>query len=164
MANILGFVGMVLCSVALVAGIVAVAINMWETAEFAGTSRKNGLWKSCVADTCVDINLDDFDSEWKSSVQALRALVIIGILVMAAAIACAVLWLFVMKENAMLILIGGVAAAIGGVMFLAAMAVFVAKVKTESFDLSAGFAIDIVGWILAWAGAGVLIFSKVKAE
>lgn len=155
---------MVLCSVALVAGIVAAAINMWQTQDNAGILIKSGLWKSCFGDTCVDINLEkDVDSEKKSSLQAVRALVIIGILVMAASIACAVLWLFVMKENAMLTLIGGVAAAIGGVMFLAAMAVFAAK-KDETADLSAGFAIDIVGWILAWAGAGVLIFAKVKAE
>lgn len=43
---------------------------------------------------------------------------------------------------------------------MVAMAIFVDKLKSDDSDLHAGFALDVVSWIVAWIAGGLFVAAK----
>ncbi|KAL3891910.1 hypothetical protein ACJMK2_004152 [Sinanodonta woodiana] len=159
MEGIINYIGVACSALSLILDIVAVAIPNW----ISDSPVHYGLWKICFSDACFDIS-DIFSLKHVQEpdyLKATRALLIIGLIMLAAAIVVAVLKMFVMKDNSFLSSGAAGSAIAGGLLILVGAIIFAVKEIKESDltadTLSSGFALAIVSGAIAIL-AGILFF------
>lgn len=163
----IGIASLAVNSLSLLFNIIALAISTWISVSYeAGSyssSTSMGLWKYCTEtknyrSQCVSlISVEGY-------LAATRAMMILGMLLILAAAVCAVMKLFVKKEQERLPKLAGATAIVSGIFMLIGAIVFAAESSGGATgNLGAGFGLAIVSALLAiLAGVGYLVAEKQK--
>uniref|UniRef100_K1Q137 Uncharacterized protein n=1 Tax=Magallana gigas TaxID=29159 RepID=K1Q137_MAGGI len=162
--SVLLIVALVLTICAVAFQIIGVAPPYWVSIDTASLKMHYGLWTTCTevqtVTTCED---SDADEDWQ---KAVRAMSILGLLVLSVAVFMTVLKLFVMKDKKPVLFAGIGTSFAGGIFILIAVAVFAAKQNDElanvDFTYHFAFAFSIIAMITAFAAGGVMLFSMTK--
>lgn len=173
--NMSPLVGIGLAVASLVINIIGLAIPYWLYSSQSVailtvtiTSKTyQGLWSLCVSEsgygqsssTCVSIPDALLDDAYKAT----RAMEILGMLVILAAVVCVLLKQFHMKDQALLPKIGAICAFVAGILMIIGTIIFATRDYVNSSDLHAGFALCIIAGIIGIV-AGVVIFLGSKAN
>ncbi|XP_076456936.1 uncharacterized protein LOC143291145 [Babylonia areolata] len=162
---------------ALILQIVGLATPAWTTYEEVRHrfSYESGLWNMCVNDICLKISLSKRifgkgdDDDVPDLLYACRAFGILGVLEMAASLACAVLTCFMSDKAKMFTLVAAGAAAVGAVCSLIEFAVYAGKEPflNQSFldhRLGYSFALTVVAFVLAVVAVALFIVGQRKVQ
>lgn len=152
---------------AVVFQIIGLAAPYWVLIENSMSKTWYGLWTMCTevlsVKTCES---QDANEDWEKGV---RAMSILGFLVLIVAVVMTVLKLFVMKDKKPVLFAGIGTSFAGGIFILIAVAVFAAKNKDvlaarniTDFDYHFAFAFSIIAMITAFAAGGVMLFGMMK--
>ncbi|KAL4228302.1 hypothetical protein ACF0H5_013733 [Mactra antiquata] len=137
------YIGIGLSALSLLLNIVGLAIPNWVVAG----GYKTGLWKMCYSGICASVPTD-------STIQATRAMEILGVLAISAALVCAILKQFVMKDQKILPKVSGGSAIAAAIFMIIGAVIFAVKYNT---NLQAGFALCIVAGVLAIVAAILIL-------
>lgn len=159
----LPFVAIGVCGASLLINIVGLAIPYWTYISAAGGKQNFGLWSYCVSQAgnsdCASLP----DVAIDGALQAVRAMEILGMLLILAALVCAVLKQFVMKDKVLLPKIGSGCAIAAGILMIIGTIIYATRDGVESSNLHAGFALCIIAGIAGIVG-GVVMFLGSKGE
>ncbi|XP_062603973.1 uncharacterized protein LOC134265774 [Saccostrea cucullata] len=158
-------IALVLTICAVVFRLIGLASPYWISFDIIISKVNSGLWKTCAkiiltGDTeCSDVIVTDDD--W---LKAVRAMSILGLLVLVVAAIMTVLKLFVLKDMKPILFVAIGTAFAGAVFILISVAVYAAKVNDlydyVDFDYHFAFAFSIIGMIAA-IGAGVVMVVEI---
>uniref|UniRef100_A0A8W8NFH9 Uncharacterized protein n=1 Tax=Magallana gigas TaxID=29159 RepID=A0A8W8NFH9_MAGGI len=165
--SVLFIVALVLTICAVVFQIIGLAAPYWVLIDSSMSKTWYGLWTKCTevqsVKTCES---PDTTTDWQKGV---RAMSILGFLVLIVAVVMTVLKLFVMKDKKPVLFAGIGTSFAGGIFILIAVAVFAAKNKDDlaasgvnDFDYHFAFAFSIIAMITAFAAGGVMLFGMMK--
>jgi len=165
----LGFIAIGIGGVSLLLNIVGLAIPNWLYKSVGDNTIKLGLWRGCFP-TGLGTVCDSYTTDAISdSLKGVRALELLGMLLLIAALVCAALKLFVLKTQAMLPKVAGACAVVAGAFMIIGCVVYAVKTKDEltkglpfSLDLHAGFALCIVAGIGSIVAA--VLFFMIKDD
>ncbi|XP_045177032.1 uncharacterized protein LOC123537396 [Mercenaria mercenaria] len=153
----LAFVGIGLCAASLLLNIVGLAIPYWVYASVGDIKHYYGLWLRCASARGLTECAKIPDIVLNDAYKATRAMEILGMLLILAALVVVLLKQFVMKDKALLPKIGAGCAIFAGILMIIGTNIFATIDRTESSNLHAGFALCIVAGVIGIA-AGVLMF------
>lgn len=157
-------IAIVLCALSAIVDIIGLAIPYWCYVSGEGGSSYFGLWKSClpVGGNSVCFSL----TTGTGTIAGTRALEILGMLLLFAALATALLKQFVLKDKPIILKIGAACAILGGVLMIVGTIVFATDstlkfMRTSAgMKLHAGFALCIVAGIFAFPAGVVMLLNK----
>ncbi|KAL3891546.1 hypothetical protein ACJMK2_003805 [Sinanodonta woodiana] len=155
MEGIINYVALGCSALALILDFVALALPSWSTIHNASL----GLWKVCREDKCDEYIV------LQAYLKATRALIILGLLLMAAAIAMAVLKIFVMKDKKFLFLGASASAISAGGLTLIGTIVYGVKAEedyTKDAVLDAGFRLAVVAGVIPIVAGILFIIGRNK--
>ncbi|XP_065940680.1 uncharacterized protein [Magallana gigas] len=165
--SVLFIVALVLTICAVVFQIIGLAAPYWVFIDGSLFDTWYGLWTTCIkSQTATTCTSEDAKEDWE---RAVRAMSILGFLVLIVAVVMTVLKLFVMKDKKPVLFAGIGTSFAGGIFILIAVAVFAAKNKdvlaasgVNDFDYHFAFAFSIIAMITAFAAGGVMLFGMMK--
>ncbi|XP_052803324.1 uncharacterized protein LOC128233609 [Mya arenaria] len=138
--QILGFVGVGLAGLNVLFCVLALALDSWIDEVFLDV----GLWKGWTV-----------TADW---LHATRAMVFLGLFCMIGALVTAILYVFVKKDDKMFLFITIGLSGIAGLFMMIGFAIFADETSYLPYDYGAGFALCVIGWLLAWGVAGLFAF------
>ncbi|XP_045208523.1 uncharacterized protein LOC123560394 [Mercenaria mercenaria] len=151
----LGIIAIILSALSAILDIAGLAVPYWYSGTVLSLKAHFGLWKSCASSICASI------PDAPGALNGTRACEILGMLLLFAALAAAVLKQFVMKDKPILTKLGGGCAIFGGVLMIIGTIIFATdsslKLLGTGMHLHAGFGLCIVAGILALP-AGIVMF------
>ncbi|XP_061188415.1 uncharacterized protein LOC133196560 [Saccostrea echinata] len=160
-------IAMTLTICAAIFQLIGLASPYWTFIDGNSINVNSGLWKTCTqtvstGDTvCTDIEITDDD--W---LKAVRAMSILGFLVLMVAAIMAVLKLFVLKDKQPVLFVAIGTAFAGAVFILISIAVYAAKTKdfygNVDYNYHFAFAFSIIGMIVAIGAGGVMLVDIMK--
>ncbi|XP_060566342.1 uncharacterized protein LOC132725260 isoform X3 [Ruditapes philippinarum] len=157
------FVGIGLCASSLLINIIGLAIPYWVYASAGDVKQYSGLWSSCGSvggnSVCVDIPDAFLDGAFKAT----RAMEILGMILILAALVCVLLKQFVIKDQALLPKIGACLAIVAGIFMIIGTIIYATRDGLDSSNLHAGFALCIIAGIIGIV-AGVVVFMASKGD
>ncbi|XP_076456926.1 uncharacterized protein LOC143291141 [Babylonia areolata] len=159
---------------ALILQIVGAATPGWATKEVSTRvhgivvtiDASIGLWKSCQGDVCATISFGRA-VDLPAWFNACRAFSILGILVMAASLACTALICFLSDKAKMFALVAMAAAAAGAGCTLIEFAVFAGEnpwTSSLDFDLGYSFGLTIVACLLCVASTLLFLLGRGRLQ
>lgn len=160
----LPFVAIGVCGASLLFNIVGLAIPYWTYVSVGDVAAYSGLWTVCAPVAADETVCTSFPSEGlDGAFKAVRAMEILGMLLILAALVCAVLKQFVMKDKVLLPKIGSGCAIAAGILMIIGTIIYATRDGVESSNLHAGFALCIIAGIAGIVG-GVVMFLGSKGE
>ncbi|XP_061180387.1 uncharacterized protein LOC133188929 [Saccostrea echinata] len=145
--------------------LIGLASPYWIFIDATLLKINSGLWKTCTElvltgdNECTDVELTDDD--W---LKAVRAMSVLGFLVLVVAAVMAILKLFVLKDKQIILFVAIGTAFAGAVFILISVAVYAAKTndlyENSDFNYHFAFAFSIIGMIAA-IGAGVVMLVEI---
>ncbi|KAL3891559.1 hypothetical protein ACJMK2_003817 [Sinanodonta woodiana] len=160
MEGIINYVALGCLALTLILDIVALALPSWLTIQNVSF----GLWKYCILLPTGEDKCDEY-IVLQAYLKATRALIILGLLLMAAAIAMAVLKIFVMKDKKFLFLGASASAISAGGLTLIGTIVYGVKAEedyTKDAVLDAGFRLAVVAGVIPIVAGILFIIGRNK--
>ncbi|KAK3585000.1 hypothetical protein CHS0354_024912 [Potamilus streckersoni] len=164
--NYINYVALGCSALALILDIVALALPNWVSSS----NINYGLWKFCSTisnreNNCMDLTNGIHGADLSGFIIATRALTIIGLLLLVAAIAMAVLKIFIIKDKLFLSLGAAASANAAGGLTLIGVIVFAVKTNESSVNadiLGAGFRLAVVAGVIPIVAGIMFIIGKNK--
>ncbi|XP_061180367.1 uncharacterized protein LOC133188904 [Saccostrea echinata] len=160
-------IALLLTICAVIFQLIGLASPYWIFLDLKIAKANAGLWKACTETVltgntiCSDVELTDDD--W---LKAVRAMSILGFLVLVVPVIMVVLKLFVLKDKKPILLVAIGTAFVGAVFILISIAVYAAKTndlyKNIDFNYHFAFAFSIIGMIAAIGAGVVMLVERVK--
>ncbi|XP_053408555.1 uncharacterized protein LOC128559847 [Mercenaria mercenaria] len=160
----LSFVGIGLSAASLLFNIIGLAIPYWNYKSIGEFKSYIGLWSTCSPQlggetVCKKIQDEGLDDAFKAT----RAMEILGMLLILAALVIVLLKQFVMKDKALLPKIAAGCAVFAGILMIIGTIIYATRDGTDSSTLHAGFALCIIAGVIGIV-AGVVIFLGSKGD
>ncbi|XP_045164667.1 uncharacterized protein LOC123528761 [Mercenaria mercenaria] len=168
--NLLGYAALVTLAFALICTCLALGLPYWEyydtTLGSQQTVSNYGLWRYCInyipdTSTLTDVCGDPVNTATGSGaadIRATRAMVILALILEIAAIVFTVLAVFRFKKKYLLHYAAAGFGIASGFFSMFGLAVYLARVRKDDYDLHASIACDILSWLVSWTSAGFIIF------
>lgn len=167
-----GVAATVLVIVAVIVGIIGVAIPYWEHGSYLGLEIHSGLWKACgrydnifvrTSRICIDIP----EISISDSLKAVRALEILGIIFLGLSLVSGIFKLAVRKDKVAFFWLAGGLAIFSGVLMITGAIIYGVKTQHEidpgdMLHLHAGFGLCITAGCLAIIAGSLYLCDRTR--
>ncbi|XP_060587122.1 uncharacterized protein LOC132742670 [Ruditapes philippinarum] len=173
--NLLGYAALGTFGFAFICTCLALGLPYWQYYDITlgdqQTISNHGLWRYCIdyipdttalIDVCGD-PVDIATGSGATDIRATRAFVIISVILEIAGILCTVLVVFVVKfkKNYPFHYAAAVCGVASGFFSMLGLAVYVARVRNDDYDLHAASALQILSWLTSWTSSGFIVYMMI---
>ncbi|XP_052254343.1 uncharacterized protein LOC127860356 [Dreissena polymorpha] len=157
--DVFAIAGLVLSGLSAILDIAGLAIPYWTYVKDVSNA---GLWSACFSSgerpsVCASIG-----TAATGTLMAVRAMVVLGLLLMIGAVVCFLLQKFMMKDKVILTKVAAGLAIFAGILMLIGSVIYATskELNAEGSSLHAGFALCIVAAVLGIAGGVCMFINK----
>ncbi|XP_052254342.1 uncharacterized protein LOC127860355 [Dreissena polymorpha] len=158
--DVFAIAGLVLSGLSAILDTAGLAIPYWSYLSLGKSTVNSGLWSYCSSSgdvsACVTI------ATASGTLAGVRAMVVLGLLLMIGAVVCFLLQKFMMKDKVILTKVAAGLAILAGIFMLIGPVIYATskELKVEGSSLHAGFALCIVAAVLGIAGGVCMFINK----